>query len=51
MKYVFKRVENIEGKEQNAGYQHFHLFPSNFLKAFSIRDMKTWAFMVKVFGE
>ena len=24
---VFDRVENVVGKEENAGYQHFLLFP------------------------
>ena len=27
VKVVFHRVENIVGKEENAGYQHFLLFP------------------------
>ena len=27
MMYVFERVENIVGKGENAGYQHFLLFP------------------------
>ena len=31
--YVFDRVENIAGKEENAGYQHFLLFPQCFEKA------------------
>ena len=26
-KFVLSRVENIVGKGENAGYQHFHLFP------------------------
>ena len=30
---VLKRVENIVGKGENAGYQHFHLFPQCFQKA------------------
>ena len=30
---VFHRVENIEGKGENAGYQHFLLFPKCFQKA------------------
>ena len=30
---VFDRVENIVGKEENAGYQHFLLFPQCFEKA------------------
>ena len=35
--YVFDRVENIMGKGENAGYQHFLLFPQCFEKA-SIPD-------------
>ena len=30
---VFDRVENIVGKGENAGYQHFLLFPQCFVKA------------------
>ena len=30
---VFDRVENIVGKGENAGYQHFLLFPQCFEKA------------------
>ena len=32
MIYVFDRVENIVGKGENAGYQHFLLFPQCFQK-------------------
>ena len=35
---VFDRIENIVGKEENAGYQHFLLFPQCFEKA-SFPDM------------
>ena len=28
--FVLERVENIVGKEENAGYQHFLLFPQSF---------------------
>ena len=35
IKVVFHRIENIVGKEENAGYQHFLLFPQCFEKAFS----------------
>ena len=28
--YVFHRVENIVGKAENAGYQHFLLYPQCF---------------------
>ena len=31
---VFDRVENIVGKGENAGYQHFLLFPPCFQKFF-----------------
>ena len=30
MIFVFDRVENIVGKGENAGYQHFLLFPQSF---------------------
>ena len=33
MIYVFDRVKNIVGKGENAGYQHFLLFPQCFQKA------------------
>ena len=31
-KFMLGRVENIVGKGENAGYQHFLLFPQCFLK-------------------
>ena len=31
IEFVLERVENIMGKEENAGYQHFLLFPQSFL--------------------
>ena len=34
MIFVFDRVENIVGKGENAGYQHFLLFPQCFQEAF-----------------
>ena len=33
-KFVLGRLENIVGKGENAGYQHFLLFPQCFQKAF-----------------
>ena len=33
LKFVLERVENIVGKGENAGYQHFLLFPQCFQKA------------------
>ena len=35
IKVVFQRTENIAEKEENAGYQHFLLFPQCFITAFS----------------
>ena len=35
IKAVFHRIDNIVGKEENAGYQHFLLFPQFFQKSFS----------------
>ena len=34
MIFSSERVENIVGKGENAGYQHFLLFPQCFQKAF-----------------
>ena len=36
----FNRVENIAGKGENAGYQHFLLFPQCFAKASLSRLLK-----------
>ena len=33
LKFVLERIENIKGKGENAGYQHFLLFPQCFQKA------------------
>ena len=35
LKFVLKQVENISGKGENAGYQHFLLFPKCFQKLHS----------------
>ena len=32
LRFLLERVENIVGKEENAGYQHFLLFPQCFQK-------------------
>ena len=37
---VFHSAENIVGKGENAGYQHFLPFPKCFQKAFSSRASK-----------
>ena len=39
--YVYDRVENIVGKGENAGYQHFLLFPQCFQKVFFLRVVKS----------
>ena len=41
MIFVFNMDENIVGKGENAGYQHFLLFPQCFQKAFSLESLKT----------
>ena len=38
--FFFDRVENIVGKRENAGYQHFLLFPQCFQKDFYSRSLK-----------
>ena len=40
VKVVFHRLENIVGKEENAGQQYFLLFPQCFQKAFSFSSSK-----------
>ena len=34
LKFVVWRIENIVGKGENVGYQHFHLFPQYFHKLY-----------------
>ena len=34
--FLLDRVENTEGKQENAGYQHFLLYPQSFLKLSSL---------------
>ena len=40
LKFVLGRVENIVGKGENAGYQHFLLFPQCFQKACILGSLK-----------
>ena len=47
MEFVINWEENILGKEENAGYQHFLLFPKCFQNAFILRVVKAWDHMVK----
>ena len=42
MQYFFDRVENFVGKGENAGYQHFLLFPQCFLNDSSSESSKVW---------
>ena len=40
LKFVLGRVENIIGKEGNAGYHHFLLFPQRFQMPFYTGSLK-----------
>ena len=42
LKFVLGRVENIVGKGENAGYQHFLLFPQCFQKASFSGSLKVY---------
>ena len=42
------RVENIAGKGQNAGYQHFLLFPQCFQKLSLSGSLKVWDCVLRV---
>ena len=44
---AFERIENIVGKGENAGYQHFPLFPTLFSKGFFFRVVKSQDCVVK----
>ena len=39
-KFVFDVADNIAGKGENAGYQHFLLFPQSFQKDYILRVVK-----------
>ena len=47
MIFVLDRVENIVGKGENAGYQHFLLFPQCFQKASFLGVVKSRDCVVK----
>ena len=47
MIFGFDRVKNIVGKGENAGYQHFLLFPQCFSKDFLLRVVKSQNCVVK----
>ena len=40
LKFVLQRVESVLGKGENAGYQHFLLFPPCFQKSFFSGSLK-----------
>ena len=44
---VFDRIENIMGKGENAGYQHFLIFPQCFQKASFLGVVKSRDCVVK----
>ena len=46
-KLVFDTVETIVGKGENAGNQHFLLFPTMFSKGFFLRVVKRLNCVVK----
>ena len=39
LKFVSERIENIQGKGENAGHQHFLLFPECFQKPLSLGSL------------
>ena len=45
---ISDREENIVGKGENAGYQHFLLFPQCFSKAFFCRGVKNRDCVLKI---
>ena len=47
LKFLVGRVENIVGKGENAGYQHFLLFSTVFSKGFITRVVKGQDCVVK----
>ena len=46
LKFVLERVENMVGTGENAGYQHFLLFPQCFQKASFSWSLKVGGFCV-----
>ena len=51
LKFVLRRVENIVGKGENAGYRYFLLFPQSFLKVFFSKVVKGRDCVVKEFKQ
>ena len=46
LKYLLGSMENIVGKEENAGYQHFLLLPQ-FSKGLFLNAVKSWNCVIK----
>ena len=46
-RFVFDKVENIAGKEENTGYQHFLLFQQCFQKVSFVRIVNSRDYVVK----
>ena len=42
IEFVFDGLENIVGKGENAGYQHFRLFPQCFQKSSILGPLNFW---------
>ena len=51
MKFDMGRVENIVGKGENAGYQHFLLFPQCFPKPSSLGSLKVGVVWQRVIAD
>ena len=49
LKFILGRVQNIVGKGENDGYQHFQLFPTMFSKGFFFKVVKSWDCVVNPF--
>ena len=47
LKFVLEKFENNQGKEENAGNQHFLLFPTVFSKAVFLRVVQKQKCAVK----
>ena len=50
LKFVVGLLENIVGKGENAGYQHFLLFPQCFRKASPLKVVIMWQRVKSCFG-
>ena len=51
MKFVLGRAENIVGKEENAGYQHFLLFAQCFQTGLCDKELKGHVFLFALWNK